>query len=133
MPKLKSNSNSKSTESIKEKKKKEVYNTLFTSQEKEMIEHLFEKDKEKFDVFIRKVNILEGSRVSLTVKHKLEIKKLMEKVDDLTEQIEYLNLKNKESESRIKILQCQVNEYKTEQKTYQKKLNEMQSKNNNKS
>ena len=129
MPKLKS----KSTESIKDKKKKEeVYNSLFTPQEKEAIEKLFYNDKEKFDVFIRKVNILEGARVSLTVKHKLEIKKLMEKVDDLTEQIEYLNLKNKESESRIKILQCQVNEYKNEQKTYQKKLNEMQSKNNNK-
>lgn len=112
--------------SSKEMKNNDNYQKLFTEKEKYKIEKLYENDQENYEKFIRKVSILEGARLSLLSKHKVEIRILTEKIEDLNEQIEYLNLKNKESESRIKIFQYQVNEYKNVSKIYQKRINEMQ-------
>lgn len=126
------NNKSQKSSSIGFNKSKEIknidnYQKLFTEKEKYIIEKLYENDQENYEKFIRKISILEGARLSLLSKHKIEIKILSEKIENLNEQIEYLNLKNKESESRLKIFQYQVNEYKNGTKIYQKRINEMQS------
>jgi DNA-binding FrmR family transcriptional regulator len=45
---------------------------------------------------------------------------------DQQERLEYLNVQLKESEQKSKISSFQLNEYKNEQKVYQRKINEMQ-------
>ena len=77
----------------KEIKNIDNYQKLFTEKEKYIIEKLYENDQENYEKFIRKISILEGARLSLLSKHKIEIKILSEKIENLNEQIEYLNLK----------------------------------------
>ena len=75
---------------------------------------------------MRKIIILEKSRQSLDNKHKIEVKNLLNKISLLEEQIKYLNLKNKESESKLKITNHQINEYKFNNKNITKKINKVQ-------
>ena len=45
-----------------------------------------------------------------------------DKIDSLDDQIEYLNLKNRECESRLKIFQCELNESKNDTKNFKTKM-----------
>lgn len=101
--------------------KEENFMKIFTEEERNKIEKYF-NDESLFSDFIRKISILENCKNSLLNKHKLELKTLNEKIEALDDQIEYLNLKNKESESRLKIFQCELNESKSENKNIKNKL-----------
>lgn len=107
--------------------KKDMYYDKFLSDEEKTALISFFTVNDKYEAFIKKINIMEKYKISFEAKHKNIVEKLMDQIASLDEQIEYLNQKNKESESRLKIFQFQVNEYKHGKMVYQKKLNEYQS------
>lgn len=59
-------------------------------------------------------------------KHKNEIKKHLERLNELDEEIEYMNLIENKNESRRDIYKAQSSEWKANVMNYQKKVNEMQ-------
>jgi hypothetical protein len=78
--------------------------TLFNDSERKALSTLF-KSKEEFECFNQKMSVLQNHNSSVEKKLKMKIKNITRDNDDKIEQIEYLQNKLKESESKLKILE----------------------------
>ena len=99
--------------------------SLFNDEERACLLKLF-KTKENFDLFNKKITVLESYRNSNDNLMKSSMKQLQNLLASKEEQIEYLSLKCKENEMKLRISHNTMNEGKNTVKIYQRKNNEMQ-------
>jgi len=90
-------------ESVNSKVKK-----LFNDSERKALSTLF-KSNEEFECFNQKMSVLQNHNSSVEKKLQMKIKNITKDNDDKIEQIEYLQNKLKESESKLKILEHKYN------------------------
>ncbi len=96
---------------------------LFGIEEKEILLKILPSNEvEKLE---KKFEFVQKSKITLEKKFHLETKQLSKKVTELDERLEYTNLHNKELEQRNKILGYQINEHKSENRIFSKKLHEL--------
>ena len=100
--------------------------SLFTEEERNILMKYFNR-RGGFDIFIKKITTLESYRSSNENMIKSSVKHLESLLASKEEQIEYLLLKNKENEMKLRISLNNVNEGKNTIKAYQRKNNEQQS------
>ena len=100
--------------------------SLFTEEERNILMKYFNR-RGDFDIFIKKITTLESYRSSNENMIKSSVKHLESLLASKEEQIEYLLLKNKENEMKLRISLNNVNEGKNTIKAYQRKNNEQQS------
>lgn len=99
--------------------------TLFNEEERNILMKYFNK-RGGFDLFIKKITTLESYRSSNENRIKSSVKHLESLLASKEEQVEYLLLKNKENEMKLRISINNVNEGKNTIKVYQRKNNEQQ-------
>ena len=99
--------------------------SLFNDEERACLLKLF-KTKENFDLFNKKITVLESYRNSNDNLMKSSMKQLQNLLASKEEQIEYLSLKCKENEMKLRISHNTMNEGKNTVKIYQRRNNEMQ-------
>lgn len=99
--------------------------SLFNDEERACLLKLF-KTKENFELFNKKITVLESYRNSNDNLMKSSMKQLQNLLASKEEQIEYLSLKCKENEIKLRISHNTMNEGKNTVKIYQRRNNEMQ-------
>ena len=102
-------------------------NMLISEEEREVLSKYFANEN-KYNDFIKKINILENAKFSVENKLKAETKMYQDKITLLLKTIEANETKIKELETRYKISQCQLNDYKNGKKVYQQSLLTLQEK-----
>ena len=109
---------------------KDIANSTYKLINNEQKEKLFEimggeENKEKYDELIKKLENLEKYRI---LRNKNEIKKIHNQnneINEIDQQIEYLQRLNDDKTSTIKTLETQIIEYKNYKKSLQKKINSL--------
>jgi hypothetical protein len=104
--------------------KDEEIENLIDKDEIYILIKLFKGDENQYVEFRKKLIIYAKSKECIINKYKLEEKAMNKKVFSMQEQVEYLNHKVKESESRIKIYQQQLNDRDYQNKKLKKRYNE---------
>ena len=87
-------------------------------------------DKEFYDEFINKINILNKSKETLNKKYNYEIKMLTERIYSMQKQIKYLEIKIKEKDIQLKISKSEINQNIDINKQLIKKLKQVENNNN---
>ena len=103
-------------------------NSPFTENELQAIFNVFNQNKNQLAIFLRKMEISENYLNSLESRHKFDVKNQLNKINDLDERIEYMNVKNGQSFAKNKIYQVQITEYEKDKKSYENKLNDLNEK-----
>ena len=102
-----------------------IYN-LLSNEQKEQIKNLYgDENKDKYDILIKKIEDLEKYRISNNINDLNIIKNQNNEINDLDEQLNYLEKLSNDKSSNIKTLETQINEYKNYKKTLQKKINSL--------
>ena len=101
-------------------------NKLFNESERKALSTLF-KSNEEFECFDQKIGSLQKQNSSLEKKILMQIKLLTRDNDNKVEQIEYLQAKLKECESKVKTLEHKLNCEKFLLKQTKKSLNNQNS------
>lgn len=99
---------------------------VLTEEEKSKLAKLYKGETEKYNQLIKKISILEAYRNSTDALIRSGNKRLQDAVDTQVEQIEYLQLKNKEIEMKLKISAAQISDFKASVRAYQKKISSQQ-------
>lgn len=81
---------------------------------------------EKYDTFIKKIQVLEKYRMITEEKNMKNVSLLKETIAERNEQIEYLQHKNNENEMKLRISENTIKDNKNNIKIYQKKINDQQ-------
>lgn len=97
---------------------------IFTEKENNALQEAFSNDKRNYNKLMKVVSILEASNKSMVIQHKLRIRGYEGQMNDLmkrkkNEMDKALDIENK----KMKIV-IQINNYKTDKRTYIKKINE---------
>jgi len=101
---------------------------IFTEKELKAILVGLNKSKSKYKNLLRKFNIQNTYIDSLSTKHKLDIKKKLDRINELDEQIEFLNMKKGETQADVEMYRRQINEISVIKKIYTLKANELSNK-----
>jgi hypothetical protein len=101
-------------------------NKLFQPKEKIILERLL--TKEEIDLFEDKYESVEKSRIETEKRYRITMKELLNKVGVLNETMKFTELEFKETEQKSKIYGYQINEYKSEQRIQQDKIEDLQRK-----
>ena len=100
-------------------------NDIFTTKELKAILIGVNKNKSEFNNLLRKFNIQNSYADSISTKHKLDIKKKINRINELDEQIEFLSLKRGETEVDVKLYKSQINEVAEIKRIYSMKVNKL--------
>ena len=100
-------------------------NDIFTTKELKAMLIGVNKNKSEFNNLLRKFNIQNSYADSLSTKHKLDIKKKINRINELDEQIEFLSLKKGETEVDAKLYKSQINEVAEIKRIYSMKVNKL--------
>ena len=103
-------------------------NDIFTTKELKAMLIGVNKNKSEFNNLLRKFNIQNTYADSLSTKHKLDIKKKMNRINELDEQIEFLSLKRGETEADAKLYKRQIDEIAEIKRIYSMKVNKLNAK-----
>lgn len=95
---------------------------IFNEKELKAIYYGLNKNKTKYENVLKKFGIQNSYLDTLEIKHKLNVKKKLNLINDLDEQIEFLFLKKDEYNANIKIIQKDIDKVKEEKKIYDMKL-----------
>ena len=98
---------------------------IFSEKELKAIFVGLDKNKYKYKKFLKILNIKSSIKDSIESKHKLDIKQRLNKINELDEQIEYMNIKNGENEVDIELIKKQINDLNKEKNIYLKKNNQL--------
>ena len=100
-------------------------NDIFTTKELKAILIGVNKNKSEFNNLLRKFNIQNSYADSISTKHKLDIKKKINRINELGEQIEFLSLKRGKTEVDAKLYKSQINEVAEIKRIYSMKVNKL--------
>ena len=98
---------------------------IFTEKELKAMLIALDKNKIKYEALLRRFNIQNTYVDSLETKHKLDIKQKLNKINELDEQIEYMNVKKGEYNANIQLFKKQIGEAQEEKKIYKMKINKI--------
>ena len=83
-------------------------NKLFNDDERKALSTLF-KSEEEFEYFNKKINVIHNHNSAIERKLLIEIRSLKKDNDDKNEQIQYLQDKLRECETKLKIMENKLN------------------------
>ena len=83
-------------------------NKLFNENERKSLSTLF-KSEEEFEYFNKKINVIHNHNSAIERKLLIEIRSLKKDNDDKNEQIQYLQDKLRECETKLKIMENKLN------------------------
>ena len=98
---------------------------IFTEKELKAMLIALDKNKTKYEALLRRFNVQNTYVDSLETKHKLDIKQKLNKINELDEQIEFMNVKKGEYNANIQLFKKQIGEAQEEKKIYKMKINKM--------
>ena len=98
---------------------------IFTEKELKAMLIALDKNKIKYEALLRRFNVQNTYVDSLETKHKLDIKQKLNKINELDEQIEYMNVKKGEYNANIQLFKKQIGEAQEEKKIYKMKINKI--------
>ena len=98
---------------------------IFTEKELKAMLIALDKNKIKYEALLRRFNVQNTYVDSLETKHKLDIKQKLNKINELDEQIEFMNVKKGEYNANIQLFKKQIGEAQEEKKLYKLKINQM--------
>ena len=101
---------------------------IFSEKELKAILVGLKNSKSKYKNLLRKFNIQNTYIDSLSTKHKLDIKKKLDRINELDEQIEFLNMKKGETLADVEMYRRQIEEISEIKKIYTLKANELSNK-----
>jgi hypothetical protein len=93
---------------------------VFTDEQKPKV--LTVMSQSEYDAVEKKFTALSQGKFIIEKKGKTECKQLNKRLEDLGERLEYIQLMNKEAEQKNKIFALQINEYRNDNRTLQKKI-----------
>ena len=98
---------------------------IFTEKELKAMLIALDKNKVKYEALLRRFNVQNTYIDSLETKHKLDIKQKLNKINELDEQIEFMNVKKGEYNANIQLFKKQISEAQEEKKIYKMKINKI--------
>jgi len=98
---------------------------IFTEKELKAMLIALDKNKIKYEALLRRFNVQNTYVDSLETKHKLDIKQKLNKINELDEQIEFMNVKKGEYNANIQLFKKQIGEAQEEKKIYKMKINKI--------
>ena len=98
---------------------------IFTEKELKAMLIALDKNKIKYEALLRRFNAQNTYVDSLETKHKLDIKQKLNKINELDEQIEFMNVKKGEYNANIQLFKKQIGEAQEEKKIYKMKINKI--------
>ena len=98
---------------------------IFSEKELNAILVGLKMSKSKYKNLLRKFNIQNSYIDSLSTKHKLDIKKKLDRINELDEQIEFLNMKRGETQADMEMYRRQIEQISEIKKIYTLKTNEL--------
>ena len=97
-------------------------NNIFNDEEMLKLNKIFFKNRNVYNIILKKLEILQKSKDSLDNKYKLDQKLFNKRIYSMQQQIDFLNTKIREGEIKINILQAHLNESKIENKQLLKRV-----------
>ena len=98
---------------------------IFTEKELKAMLVALDKNKLKYETLLKRFNVQNTYVDSLETKHKLDIKQKLNKINELDEQIEFMNVKKGEYNANIQLFKKQIEEAQEEKKIYNMKINKI--------
>ena len=98
---------------------------IFTEKELKAMLIALDKNKIKYEALLKRFNVQNAYVDSLETKHKLDIKQKLNKINELDEQIEFMNVKKGEYNANIQLFKRQIGEAQEEKKIYKMKINKI--------
>ncbi len=98
---------------------------IFTEKELKAMLIALDKNKVKYEALLKRFNIQNIYVDSLETKHKLDIKQKLNKINELDEQIEFMNVKKGEYNANIQLFKKQIGQAQEEKKVYKMKINKI--------
>ena len=98
---------------------------IFTEKELKAMLIALDKNKVKYEALLKRFNIQNTYVDSLETKHKLDIKQKLNKINELDEQIEFMNVKKGEYNANIQLFKKQIGKAQEEKKVYKMKINKI--------
>ena len=95
---------------------------IFTEKELKAMLVALDKNKLKYETLLKRFNVQNTYVDSLETKHKLDIKQKLNKINELDEQIEFMNVKKGEYNANIQLFKKQIDEAQEEKKIYNMKI-----------
>ena len=112
---------------IKEQSFKKVTSSaykLLSDEEKEKLKNFYgEENENQFSILKEKIDELEKYRLNIDKESIQKIKKQQNELNELNEQLKYMDLLNNDKETQIRYLEAQINEFKNNKKALQQKIN----------
>ena len=97
---------------------------LLSDEEKETLKRFYDEENEnQFDILMKKIDELEKYRLNIDTESFQKIKKQQNELNELNEQLKYMDLLNNDKETQIRYLEAQINEFKNNKKALQQKIN----------
>ena len=84
-----------------------------------------DKNNSKFKNLLKEFTIQKKTVSILETKHKLDIKEKLNKINDIDEQVEYLNMKKRENDVDIELYQNLINKFNEKKKLYSYQIDEL--------
>ena len=84
-----------------------------------------DKNNSKFKNLLKEFTIQKKTVSILETKHKLDIKEKLNKINDIDEQVEYLNMKKRENDVYIELYQNLINKFNEKKKLYSYQIDEL--------
>ena len=95
---------------------------IFTDKELNAMFNALDKNRAKYDALLKRFNVQNIYVDSLEARHKLDIKQKLDKINELDEQIEFMNIKKGEYNANIQIYKKQISAAQKEKKNYKMKI-----------
>ena len=95
---------------------------IFTDKELNAMFNALDKNRTKYDALLKRFNVQNIYVDSLEARHKLDIKQKLDKINELDEQIEFMNIKKGEYNANIQIYKKQILAAQEEKKNYKTKI-----------
>ena len=95
---------------------------IFTDKELNAMFNALDKNRTKYDALLKRFNVQNIYVDSLEARHKLDIKQKLDKINELDEQIEFMNIKKGEYNANIQIYKKQITAAQEEKKNYKMKI-----------
>ena len=97
---------------------------LLSDEEKEKLKNFYgEENENQFSILKEKIDELEKYRLNIDKESIQKIKKQQNELNELNEQLKYMDFLNNDKETQIRYLEAQINEFKNNKKALQQKIN----------
>ena len=94
---------------------------IFTERELKAMLIALDKNKNKYEALLRRFSVQNSYVDSLETKHKLDVKQKLNKINELDEQIEFMNVKKGEYNANIQLFKPQLYSKKIKKRIFENK------------